>query len=168
MSTVPESIELTPIAGATNTAANDEADRARRLHHLRDRHWTMLVLSILIIAASFLLQVRDSQTVGPIGLPQFSLPALCGSRVLFGVDCPGCGLTRSFIALAAGNVADSIRFHRVGWVLALAVVLQIPYRLLCLWELRTKIPTRTWPTWFGNILIALLIGNWLLKVSGVF
>jgi hypothetical protein len=46
-------------------------------------------------------------------------------------------------------------------VLALALVLQIPYRLYLLWELRSVVPDRTWPVWFGRGLIALLIGNWV-------
>jgi hypothetical protein len=97
-------------------------------------------------------------------LPLEALPPMCGSRALFGVECPGCGLTRSFVALASGDLAESIRLHRVGWLLAAAVVLQIPYRIYALRELRTKAPQRTWPTWFGNGLIAILILNWLIKI----
>jgi hypothetical protein len=138
------------------------------IRRLRDRHWTMLWLSIFVIAASFALEVRDSQTVGPIGFPSVSLPETCGCRMLFGIECPGCGLTRSFIALASGDMAESIRFHRLGWFLALAIALQIPYRLFSLWEIRTRIPRRSWPTWYGNVIILMLISNWLLKVTHLY
>jgi hypothetical protein len=127
----------------------------------------MLWLSIAIIAAAFLLRTRESGNVGPAYLPNFSLPVLCGSRTLFDVECPGCGLTRSFIALASGDFWQSFEANRVGWLLALAVVLQVPYRIFALRELRAKIPDRTWPTWFGYALIAAVVINWLLKVSGM-
>ena len=132
---------------------------------LRDRHWTMLCVALFIIAASFLLQLGEADGVTLAWL-HVKLPMLCGSRALFGVDCPGCGLTRSFIALAAGDLQQSFQFHRVGWLLALAVVGQIPYRTYALWDLRRRTVQRIWPTWFGYFLIAMLTLNWLLKMSG--
>jgi hypothetical protein len=131
---------------------------------LRDRHWTMLCLAVFIIAASFTLQIRDSSAV-VIPWLHLELPTLCGSVALFGVECPGCGLTRSFIALAAGDLKQSYQYHHLGWLMALAVVAQIPYRAYSLWELRSRIVRRTWPVWFGNSLIAMLLINWLLKIS---
>ncbi|MEX2316807.1 MAG: DUF2752 domain-containing protein [Pirellulales bacterium] len=145
-----------------------ECDRqARLVHQLRQRHWTMLWVSTVIVVAAFLLRVGESGRVAPKALPDLPLPLMCGSQVCFGVDCPGCGLTRSFVALADGDVAQSYRFHHVGWVIALAVLLQFPYRVYSLWELRTRVVERTWPRWFGGALIALLIGNWLGKVAGL-
>ena len=58
--------------------------------------------------------------------------------------------------------------HRVGWVLALAVLLQIPYRLFALWDKNRILAVHTWPDWFGRALIALLIGNWLGEMLGLF
>ena len=124
----------------------------------------MLVVSVLVIAASFSLHRNPAGQIAANWLPLEALPPMCGSRAFFGIECPGCGLTRSFVALAGGEFAESIRLHRVGWLLAAAVVLQIPYRMYALRELRTNVPQRTWPTWFGNGLIAMLILNWLAKV----
>jgi hypothetical protein len=140
---------------------------ARLARQIRERHWTMLGLSLAIVAGSFILRTGDADHVAPIGFPQLSLPPLCGSRAIFCVECPGCGLTRSFVALASGDVAESFRFHRVGWVIALAVVAQLPYRVYGLWELRTGVVERKWPIWFGYALIALLIVNWLVKIAGL-
>lgn len=123
----------------------------------------MLYLAIVIVVASFLLRRPDSDSVSLPWL-HVNLPTLCGSRALFGVECPGCGLTRSFIALAAGDLDESLRFHRLGWLMALAVVSQIPYRIYALRELRYGVVRRAWPIWFGNFLIAALIIIWLLKV----
>jgi hypothetical protein len=142
-------------------------DCTKQSAQLRERHWTMMGLSVAILVAAFLLRTRDHETVSLPGFPLLTLPELCGSRVLFGLECPGCGLTRSFIALASGNLQESFYFNRVGWLLALAVVLQIPYRGYALWELRHRISDRHWPTWCGYVLIAALVGNWLLRGLGV-
>jgi hypothetical protein len=146
--------------------AEDER-QVRLVRQRRGRHWTMLWVSTVIVVAAFLLQVGESGRVTPKALPDLPVPMMCGSQVCFGVDCPGCGLTRSFIALADGDVTQSYRFHRVGWVVALAVLLQFPYRIYSLWELRTRFVERTWPKWFGSGLIAVLIGSWLGKTAGL-
>jgi hypothetical protein len=132
---------------------------------LRDRHWTMLYVAVLVIAGSFLLRLGKTEYVTLAGT-RVEVPILCGSRALFGVECPGCGLIRSFVALASGDMWQSFRYHRVGWLMALAVVGQIPYRGYALFELRRRIVERTWPVWFGYFLIAALILNWLFKISG--
>lgn len=51
------------------------------------------------------------------GTPPF---LLCLFRATTGIPCPGCGLTRSFMAIARGNVEDALRMHLFGPVLFLA------------------------------------------------
>ena len=92
---------------------------------LRERHWTMLCLASFIIAASYFLRQEENQAVR-LPWSEVGLPPICGSRLVFGVECPGCGLTRSFVALAAGDFGASWRHHRVGWLMALVVIGQIP------------------------------------------
>jgi len=143
------------------------AQLERQRLQLRERHWTMLIISVLVIVLSVTLKLSPSGKVGASWLPIPSLPPMCGSRAIFGVECPGCGLTRSFVALGNGNWAESLRMHRVGWLLAAAVILQVPYRAYSLWELKRRIPQRTWPNWFGRLLIAALLINWLAKMAAL-
>jgi hypothetical protein len=156
-----------------NTAdATTHAELAERHHRLqlrqsRERQWFMLVLAIVVIAAAFIL--RFGQGSG-LRLPWtgVTLPPLCTSRLLFGIECPGCGLTRSFVALASGDFVAAWHYNRVGWLLALAVLAQIPYRVWRLRQLSQGIVAESkWPVWFGGILIAALVINWGLKVLGV-
>jgi hypothetical protein len=49
--------------------------------------------------------------------------ALCLSRRLLHLPCPGCGLTRAFAALAKGEWAAALRLHPLAPVLALEAVL---------------------------------------------
>lgn len=44
-------------------------------------------------------------------------PTLCAVRAVTGVPCPGCGLTRSFVAAAHGDLGAAFAFHPFGPVL---------------------------------------------------
>lgn len=144
---------------------DDERDpleeQERRRERQRKRHRSMLWIATTVVVLSFVMQVKGETQVAFRGLLGFPLPELCGSRALFGIECPGCGMTRSILSLARGDWERSLEFHRIGWVMALVIVLQIPYRIYRLHELKSKVPNSRWPMWFGNCLIALLLINWL-------
>lgn len=54
----------------------------------------------------------------------FSVPFLnCPIRSLTGIPCPSCGLTRSFLALAKGDLGVSISYHLFGPLLFLAFLI---------------------------------------------
>ena len=126
----------------------------------RRRHWEMLIVSLIAIALSFVLFIRADGRVALHGLGQFPAPESCLSHSLFGIDCPACGLTRSFIELAAGHWSASLTYHRLGWMMALAVLLQLPYRGVCLLTNRSLARPITSTVAFA--LIAALLLNWLI------
>jgi uncharacterized protein DUF2752 len=109
---------------------------ARRIDRKRQHHRFYLWFAAVVVGLAFSLTVRDDQRVALRPLPYIALPESCPSKIYFGIDCPGCGLTRSFIHLAAGNLAASFSTHRVGWLMALAVLCQFPYRWFVLRKLR--------------------------------
>ncbi|REJ71569.1 MAG: DUF2752 domain-containing protein [Planctomycetota bacterium] len=142
----------------------EAAGRQTRDTRHDDYHRLFLWGSIAVVVLAFVMSVREDQRVGLGFLPDWPLPELCQSKSLLGWNCPGCGLTRSFIYLAHGELAASLQVHRVGWLLALGVVLQIPYRL---WALRSPsgLPLgRRLPTIAGICVLILLIANWLADV----
>jgi hypothetical protein len=57
-----------------------------------------------------------------------SLPEVCTMRRLLGIDCPGCGLTRSFVALAHGDFVAAWRWNPAGLLWFAALLYQFPYR----------------------------------------
>ncbi|MEX2558877.1 MAG: DUF2752 domain-containing protein [Pirellulales bacterium] len=133
----------------------------------RHRHWLILGLSLAVAAMAFLLEVRPDQRVAIRGLPQWPLPHSCFSRMLAGVSCPGCGLTRSFVHLAHGDWRASVEVHRLGWLLAAAVVSQFPYRLFALARVARRDSSGRWAEWFGIGLVVLLLANWLAGLAGI-
>lgn len=50
------------------------------------------------------------------------LGGLCWFRAAFHIDCPFCGMTRSFVSLAHGDVAAALRFHPAGPLLFVAML----------------------------------------------
>jgi hypothetical protein len=99
-------------------------------------HWSLLGGSVGILAMALLLEVQAETRVA-VPLVNRTLPELCYWRTMFGIDCPGCGLTRCFVSAAHGNVADAWRYNPVGLFLFAAVVFQLPYRPWQLWRLAT-------------------------------
>lgn len=60
------------------------------------------------------------------------------TMVLFGLPCPGCGLTRSGLLLLTGNFAESFRMHP----------LLIPLLALGVWAVLCRL---FWPGKFGHV-----------------
>lgn len=145
--------------------AHHPPSAARSPNHDAPYHKTVLCVSAAILAAALLLRVRPDQRVELRFLPGWPAPELCQSRALFGWECPGCGLTRSFVYLAHGDLAASLGVHRVGWLCALCVLLQLPYRI---WALRTltPLPLGTRLPWIIAVsLVGLLIADWLARIA---
>lgn len=131
----------------------------------REYNLVMLGLAIAVVLLALAFEVRPDQRVAFAVLPRWPIPETCQSRRLFGIDCPGCGLTRSVVHLAHLRVRDSLAVHPLGWLMFLLIVLQIPYRLLALARHDdTPLGTR-FPRYVGATLIALLIGTWLLRTA---
>lgn len=127
----------------------------------RRRHWEVLVVSTAVLFIAPLLEVRAAGRVGPLGLPGIVAPETCPARQWFGYTCPGCGLTRSFIHLAHGDLAASLRCNRVGWLLMALTAAQIPYRLLALSRFGYVLPAGVTRV-TGALMIAILVGNWIV------
>lgn len=64
----------------------------------------------------------------------WEVPVVCSFRRLFGVGCPGCGLTRSFVFLAHGMPLEALRINAFGPFLFALVAAQPPWRLWRLWR----------------------------------
>ncbi len=58
------------------------------------------------------------------------MPETCMLHARFGIDCPGCGLTRSFIHLAHGRIVEGLSLNPAGIAIFLFVAAQVPAAML--------------------------------------
>lgn len=135
----------------------------------RRRHLDMLLVATIAVVLSFALRVRPDQRVELRWLPDHPAPEMCAWRLWTGLDCPACGLTRGFIRLAEGDCSAALALNRASLLLAVAVLLQFPYRLLvlCGSTFGHRLRESPWPNACGWVLIAALTGNWLLRLLGL-
>ena len=152
-------------------AESDAADAAVRIQRRIRHHLTVLLICLAVVTLSFLLRTRPDQLVEFRWFPGYPLPETCMSRSVFEVDCPGCGLTRSFIAIARGDWSLAWHLNRTGWLLAATVLIQIPYRLRQIDHLKQAgLPepgSHMLKSLFSWTLIFALVANWTLKLLGI-
>ena len=87
--------------------------------------WMFASLTVVLLA--LVLDVRNQQVVLPLW--GVALPESCWFKRLTGMECPGCGLTRSVICLVHGNYLEAWHFNPGGYLFLAVVAAQIPYRI---------------------------------------
>lgn len=127
---------------------------------LRSHWWIMASACAIWIAAAALEVTADGQGVSPRLFASMRLPEICWWRRVFDTPCPGCGLTRSFVHLSRGDGSAAWRSNRVGWLFAIAITGQIPYRLLALALGKTSLMPAFWSQVLVFGLLGALFLNW--------
>ena len=85
----------------------------------------IMSVSCAVVLASMVF-TADSEHVYFFGE---ALPGSCAFDSIFGLRCPGCGLTRSFVHTAHFDIVEAFRLHPFGPLGFLAVAGQIPWRI---------------------------------------
>lgn len=94
----------------------------------------------------------------------------CPIRHWLGVICPSCGLTRSFVAVARGDLAQSIDYHAFGPLLFAGMTVILVH---CCWELwrdrRLDLFYSRWLTKRSLQIVILLsfLGYYLLRLGQI-
>jgi hypothetical protein len=86
---------------------------------MRPRVALLAFLAALAAATLLVLDVSGGAVVLPGGT---ALGGLCWWHGLTGLDCPLCGMLRSLIAVAHGDLISSLRFHPAGVLMAATLV----------------------------------------------
>lgn len=73
------------------------------------------------------------------GHTDYESPLRCPLLTLTGIPCPGCGLTRSFVAIAQGNWSEAISYHGLGPVLFVGCGVWCG---VLIWEIATQRPVK--------------------------
>ena len=118
----------------------------------------MLFGGLGVIGASYTLPVLWNQGITPI--------PPCIFHTLTGQPCPMCGATRSFVALAHGDVARSVYLYPLAPVLFLAMLIGIGYGAWAMVtgkRVRLEMSLRTSQR-IGLLVLLAFALNWLAKL----
>jgi len=131
----------------------------------RDRasHITYLAIFLVFILAPFLFELHPTSTQ-PLTFFGYAPPPGCPSQYYFHLECPGCGITRSFVAFAHGEWALSWHYHRIGILLYLFFAARVPVHAWLLYRPKSAAHPLLEGVYNVSawIMIALLLLNWLV------
>jgi hypothetical protein len=116
-----------------------------------------------------------SLSVALIGAAQLGLSCIhcgmpCGFHAMTGLPCPGCGLTRSVMALFQGHVTDSFLLHPFGPPLLAALIVALVAGVLpapARHRLARAIETVEAKTGITLLALVVFMLMWTLRISGV-
>ena len=105
-----------------------------RFEALARRPWFGDALFLAVCASVIAIAATLSTSTEAVSLFGWDVPVLCTFRRLTGYGCPGCGLTRSFVFLAHGQVVEAFRMNVFGPFAFGYVLFQVPWRTLRIWR----------------------------------
>ncbi len=114
------------------------------------------------------LSVVSSPILGAyfFGHSGYQSPFPCPILHFTGIPCPGCGMTRSFVAIARGDLPTALEYHLFGPLFFSAILLGIAYLSL---EVLTRhhwsIPglCRWWQRWHMAPILLIFLGLYHLN-----
>jgi hypothetical protein len=131
--------------------------------------WVVLILAVAVVSVSMLISVTPSGRVAIDPGGKLPMPRVCMFRASTGIDCPSCGMTRSFVALGHFDLIGAWHYHRLGPLLYLLVLVQLPLRGLRIAWPRFRERSNPWDgrlhMWILLTMVALLIVNWLIYLA---
>ena len=140
-------------------------DRSKRRGNLAP-YWIILILCSAILGGTLILNPSTSEAPH-LQVGRITLPNVCIFLRTTGLPCPGCGLTRSIVAAAHGNLALSFSYHRLGLLIFIYIILQFMFNLFYLVIPKWRIPLSKYVRILhkGIILLAVLfLLNWIFTL----
>ncbi|MDF1661544.1 MAG: DUF2752 domain-containing protein [Planctomycetota bacterium] len=125
----------------------------------RRSHKYMLVIASIVVLLSVFLPLPTGGKLVVFGVES---PPLCVFQAKLGIDCPGCGLTRSFVSMGHIDIVQAWEFNRVGPLFFFVFFFQIPYRIMALWDRRLQLNSRRWDLTYPVIALLMII-NWIVN-----
>ncbi len=124
--------------------------------------------ALVLIVTSLLLKAGDGRQVVVRGL-DVALPESCASYRLLGINCPGCGLTRTFVAVSDGRLGDAMNLNPVGVVGYFFVLVQIPLAAIHFLMLTRGMQSKafskliSWNQWAFFAVLLGLVCQWIVR-----
>lgn len=89
------------------------------------RQLSILIVAICTFAILIAVLLTPTAPGASLTFAGLQLPPTCGSVRTLGIECPGCGLTRSWVSAVHFRLSESFAHHRLGWLVLLYAMLQI-------------------------------------------
>ncbi len=83
----------------------------------------------------------------------------CSFKTAFGVDCPGCGMQRAFLALIKGNLVESLNFNASLIPFLLTFFYSIAHLIINFKNGARNI------VWFFCITVGIMVVNFVIKMA---
>jgi len=110
---------------------------------------------------------RGLATASPasVSVAGHALPVVCPSRLLFGVNCPGCGMTRSVLLTLGGDLRGALGVNPAGPFLVAALILlavQLLFNAARAPEGGTPFKRRLlpWASIYGVVVASVMLIQW--------
>lgn len=131
---------------------------------------------IILVLCSFILGgaavIKPSTPESPsLQVGGITLPSICIFRATTGLPCPGCGLTRSIVAAAHGQLAASFSHHRLGLITLIYIFLQFVFNLCYLAVPKWRVSLSRYLKLLHKCIILLAVlffMNWILNLIHLF
>lgn len=142
-----------------STSSNQDERPKEDAFYSRRGHKYVLGLAVLVVLVAALLPLPTGGKLVVFGVES---PPLCPFQATVGIDCPGCGLTRSFISMGHVEIQNAWNFNRVGPLFFLVFFFQIPYRIAAICDRKFQLKGRRWDLTYPVIALLLLV-NWIVN-----
>lgn len=121
------------------------------------RHHLNVLLSLAVLALAFVI-VDVPRLLG-------SVPHVCLFQGLFGVPCPGCGVTRSLSLVARGRFATSMAVQPCGLLLVIIVAVQSATRMARIAGWLTCERAGSMVRLLDRAVVSMLLGFWIFRLA---
>ena len=133
----------------------------------RKKHALAAALCAAVLVLSSFLSVKETAVTIRLGTHEISAPCVCPFKIVTGLDCPVCGLTRSFVALGHLDFRSAWRFNKGGLPAYLFVIFQLFQSLFLLFRERApavRARLRAWSFCYAYAIGAICVTGWLFHV----
>lgn len=122
----------------------------------------LAVLGVILIAS--LANIEQNKVFLELPLGYEIEIGKCYYRDHFDVECPSCGLTRSFISIENFKLSDAISYNRIGIFIYFLFVLLLIFNIMGMLKAKRTILFGKIVAVYGIIVCILLMISWLIKI----
>jgi uncharacterized protein DUF2752 len=124
---------------------------------------------VALLASLALARGLASASPAAVQVAGHELPVICPSRLLFGVNCPGCGMTRSVLLTLGGDLRGALSVNPAGPVFVVALVL-LAAQLLFAARAPEGSPSvmqrlRPWVSLYGVVVASVMLIQWVGRLG---